>query len=104
MGSRLLSPGWPDNVPGSSIRLLDTPGRIYRSQSLGKMVLNIAIVGADGETIGFGDAALERLGKAFLPPIDCFIGLAVHRGQGQRAFNMLSRTIVVSASDMTWCT
>lgn len=76
----------------------------YRGQSLGKMVLNIVIVGADGETIGFKDAAIESFGKAFLLPVDCIMGLAVYRSQGQRAFNMLSRTIVVSASDMTWCT
>jgi uncharacterized RDD family membrane protein YckC len=76
----------------------------YRGQSIGKMVLNIVIVGPDGEMIGFRDSALESLGKAFLLPIDCLIGWAAYREQGLRAFNKLSRTIVVSASDKDWCT
>jgi uncharacterized RDD family membrane protein YckC len=42
----------------------------YRGQSLGKMLLNIVVVGPEGEKIGFGDSALESLGKAFLLPLD----------------------------------
>ncbi|MGV8175422.1 MAG: RDD family protein [Methanothrix sp.] len=69
----------------------------YRGQSLGKMVQNIVVVGAEGERIGLKDSAVESLGKAFLLPIDCLIGWAAFRGQGQRAFNRLSNTIVASA-------
>ena len=36
----------------------------YRGQSLGKMLLNIVVVGPEGGTIGFKDSALESLGKA----------------------------------------
>jgi uncharacterized RDD family membrane protein YckC len=71
----------------------------YRGQSFGKMVQNIVVIGADGERIGFKDSAVESLGKAFLLPLDCLIGWAAFKGQGQRAFNRLSNTIVASADE-----
>ena len=43
----------------------------YRDQSIGKMMLNLAVVGQFGEIIGFKDAAIESFGKAFLLPLDC---------------------------------
>jgi uncharacterized RDD family membrane protein YckC len=67
----------------------------YRGQSLGKMVMNIAVTGPKGEKIGFVDAAIESFGKAFLLPLDCFIGWLAMRGQGQRIFNRISNTFVV---------
>jgi uncharacterized RDD family membrane protein YckC len=76
----------------------------YRGQSLGKMILNIVIIGAEGEKIGFADSALESLGKAFLLPLDCLIGWVAYRDQGQRAFNKISNTFVVSANEVDWCT
>jgi uncharacterized RDD family membrane protein YckC len=76
----------------------------YRGQSLGKMLLNIVVVGLEGEKIGFKDSALESLGKAFLLPLDCLIGWVVYKGRGQRAFNKFTNTIVVSANEVKWCT
>jgi uncharacterized RDD family membrane protein YckC len=76
----------------------------YRGQSLGKMLLNIVVVGPEGEKIGFRDSALESLGKAFLLPLDCLIGWIVYKGQGQRAFNKFSNTVVSSANEVKWCT
>jgi uncharacterized RDD family membrane protein YckC len=76
----------------------------YRGQSLGKMLLNIVVVGQEGEKIGFKDSALESLGKAFLLPLDCLVGWVVYKGRGQRAFNKLSNTIVASADEVKWCT
>jgi uncharacterized RDD family membrane protein YckC len=76
----------------------------YRGQSLGKMLLNIVVVGPAYEKIGFRDSALESLGKAFLLPLDCLIGWVVYKGRGQRAFNKFSNTIVVSANEVKWCT
>ena len=67
----------------------------YRGQSLGKMLLNIVVVGPYGEAIGFGDSALQSFGKAFLLPLDCLIGLLAYRGKRQRLFNRLSDTVVV---------
>ena len=66
----------------------------YRGQSLGKMLLNIVVVGSYGEAIGFGDSALQSFGKAFLLPLDCLIGLYAYREKRQRLFNRLSDTVV----------
>jgi uncharacterized RDD family membrane protein YckC len=76
----------------------------YRGQSLGKMLLNIVVVGPEGEKIGFRDSALESLGKAFLLSLDCLIGWVAYKGRGQRAFNKFSNTIVASANEVKWCT
>lgn len=70
----------------------------YRGQSLGKMIMNIAVMGPSGEKIGFLDSAIESFGKAFLLPLDCIIGWTVFRGGGQRAFNKLSNTIVAGSN------
>ena len=69
----------------------------YRGQSVGKMALNLAVVGTDGRKIGYKDAAVESFGKAFLLPLDCLIGWLAMRGTGQRLFNRVSDTVVVRA-------
>ncbi len=76
----------------------------FRGQSLGKMVLNLEVVGTSGEPIGFGDAAVESFGKAFLLPLDCLAGFILLRGKGQRLFNKISDTTVTYADgDGTGC-
>ncbi len=75
----------------------------YRGQSLGKMALNLAVVGQTGEMIGFKDAAIESFGKAFLLPLDCFIGLLAFRDKRQRLFNHISNTAVAMTDDETSC-
>lgn len=75
----------------------------YRGQSLGKMVLNLTVVGSAGEMIGFQDAALESLGKAFLLPLDCLAGWLALPGKGQRIFNRLSDTVVAEMEDEGIC-
>lgn len=72
----------------------------YRGQSLGKMIMNIVVMGPAGEKIGFRDSAIESFGKAFLLPLDCIIGWIVFRNGGQRAFNKLSNTIVAGSNDL----
>jgi len=67
----------------------------YRGQSLGKMLLNIAVAGPLGEHIQFRDAALESFGKAFLLPLDCLAGWFFFRKTRQRIFSRISNTIVV---------
>ena len=67
----------------------------YRGQSIGKMALNLAVVGSEGERISFRDSAIESFGKAFLLPIDCLIGWLAMRGSGQRLFNRISNTVVI---------
>ena len=75
----------------------------YRGQSLGKMVLNIAVVGQFGERITLKEAAMESFGKAFLLPIDCPVGWAALPGSGQRLFNKFSDTIVASLDEEGSC-
>lgn len=67
----------------------------YRGQSLGKMLLNISVVGPLGEDIGLRDAAIESFGKAFLLPIDCLLGWYAFKRSRQRLFNRISDTVVV---------
>lgn len=74
----------------------------YRGQSLGKMVMDIVVIGPAGERIGFRDSAIESFGKAFLLPLDCIIGCIVFAGGRQRAFNKLSNTIVAGSNDLMW--
>ena len=71
----------------------------YRGQSLGKMVLNLQIVGSSGEKIGFIDSALESFGKAFLLPLDCLLGWLAFSGSGQRFSNRITDTLVVYIGD-----
>lgn len=72
----------------------------YRGQSLGKMVLNIAVTGTTGEDIRYRDAAIESFGKAFLLPIDCLSSLVYFREKRQRLFNRLSDTIVIKLTEL----
>jgi uncharacterized RDD family membrane protein YckC len=76
----------------------------YRGQSLGKMVLNLVVVGPVGEKVVFRNAMIESFGKAFFLPADCLIGWLFLRGRGQRFFNWVSDTIVTSAEEEgVWC-
>jgi uncharacterized RDD family membrane protein YckC len=75
----------------------------YRGQSLGKMLMNLVVVGPVGEKIGFRDSAIESFGKAFLLPVDCLFGWIAYKGSGQRAFNRFSDTIVAEANEVSWC-
>jgi uncharacterized RDD family membrane protein YckC len=75
----------------------------YRGQSMGKMVLNLAVIGKLGECIGFKDAAIESFGKAFLLPLDCLVGWTALPGSGQRLFNKISDTVVASLNQEDAC-
>lgn len=67
----------------------------YQGKSVGKMALNICLTGRRGERIGFGAAAIESFGKAFLLPLDCLIGWLAMPESKLRLFNRLSNTIVI---------
>ncbi len=71
----------------------------YRGQSLGKMLFNLVVTGPLGERIRFRDAAVESFGKAFLLPVDCFIGWYAFRESRQRLFNRISDTIVIKRTE-----
>mgnify|MGYP001339426966 FL=1 len=71
----------------------------YRGQSIGKMALKIRVAGRAGEEIGFGAAAIESFGKAFLLIPDCLIGWLAMPGSKQRLFNRISRTVVIETRE-----
>ncbi len=75
----------------------------YRGQSLGKMVLNLAVIGMAGEPIGFKNAAIESFGKAFLLPLDCLIGWLAFTKSGQRLFNRFSDSVVADFDEQEIC-
>ena len=110
LGSRILVVLNMNTTDPSSFGLLATLLFIYwtalegyRGQSLGKMLMNIAVVGPVGEKISFQDSAIESFGKAFLLPLDCLIGWIAFRGSRQRVFNKLSNTIVTNSNDQNCC-
>lgn len=56
-------------VAGSDARIMFiywTALEGYRGQSLGKRAMNIKVTGMDGQKIGYGTAALESFGNAFI--------------------------------------
>ena len=64
-------------------------------QSLGKMIMHLRVTRLDGSRIGFGNAALESLGKAFFLPLDVLLGWIFFPRRRQRIFNYLSETVVI---------
>jgi uncharacterized RDD family membrane protein YckC len=62
-------------------------------QSIGKMAMQLKVTRLNGQPIDMGYAAIESLGKAFLLPVDCFVGWLLY--SNQRLFNYISDTIVV---------
>jgi len=69
----------------------------FRGQSIGKMVMNLRVVSRTGSKINYHVAALESLGKAFLPVLvlDCLIGWLGMPETKLRVFNRISNTIVI---------
>ncbi len=67
----------------------------YNGQSVGKMALSLKVADRKGGRIGFGVAALESFGKAFLLPLDCLIGWLAMPDSKLRLFNRISSTIVI---------
>jgi len=67
----------------------------YQGQSAGKLVMDVAVTDERGDPIGYGAAAVESFGKAFLLPLDVIVGALAYEEKGLRLFNKLSETIVV---------
>jgi len=69
----------------------------YKGQSIGKMVMNIRVVNRDGTRVHGGTAAIESVGKAFIPilALDCLIGWLAMPQTKLRVFNRISNTIVI---------
>jgi uncharacterized RDD family membrane protein YckC len=67
-------------------------------QSVGKMAMKIRVTALNGEPTDLVHAAIQSLGKAFLLPLDCIIGLILYPTKRQRLFNYISETLVVKTS------
>ena len=70
----------------------------YTGQPMGKLVVGLKTTDPSGETVGFGPAAIECFGKAFLLPVDLLVGWYLDPDARQRLFNRLSNTVVIEAS------
>ena len=58
-------------------------------------ILRIKVTQLNGEPIEIFHAAIASIGKAFLLPIDLFLGWIMYPNQNQRLFNHLSETLVI---------
>jgi uncharacterized RDD family membrane protein YckC len=67
----------------------------HGGQSIGKFVVNVEVTDRRGDPIGYGTAAVESFGKAFLLPLDVLVGVLAYEGRKLRLFNRLSGTVVV---------
>ena len=67
----------------------------FYGQSIGKIALRLKVTMNNNRPVDLGSAALESFGKAFLLPLDCFLGWILYSGQKKRLFNSISDTKVV---------
>ncbi len=72
----------------------------YRSgQSLGKKLMHLKTTRIDGTNPKLIDCVVNSFGKAFLLPIDVFLGLIFTDKKRQRIFNRLSNTLVIKVTE-----
>ncbi len=64
-------------------------------QSIGKQLLNLKVVGINGNKPELPSAIIESIGKAFVIPLDVLIGLIAFGESRQRLFSKLANTSVV---------
>lgn len=64
-------------------------------QSIGKQLLNLKVVGINGNKPELPSAIIESIGKAFVIPLDVLIGLIAFGEGRQRLFSKLADTSVV---------
>ena len=64
-------------------------------QSIGKKLLYLKTTDLGGKNIDRKTAVIESFGKAFLLPIDVFLGWIFTNDKRQRIFNRATNTIVI---------
>jgi len=67
-------------------------------QSVGKMAMKIRVTTLNGQPTDLAHVAIQSLGKAFLLPLDCIIGLILYPTKRQRLFNYISETLIIKKS------
>jgi uncharacterized RDD family membrane protein YckC len=69
-----------------------------KGQSVGKMALRTRVTTRNGVPVDLARAAIQSVGKAFLLPLDCIVGVLLYPTERQRLFNDISETLVVKTS------
>jgi uncharacterized RDD family membrane protein YckC len=69
-------------------------------QSIGKRFLNIKTTDLTGNRADVKRVAIESFGKAFLLPIDVFLGLIFTNDKRQRLLSRAANTIVIRENDI----
>lgn len=66
----------------------------FNGQSLGKRVIGLKVVRADGKKMSYDHAAIRNFGKAFLLPFDLIVGLRLKNEKFIRYFDKFAGTTV----------
>ena len=69
-------------------------------KTIGKKILNLRTVSISGETPDLKSIMVSSFGKAFLLPIDVFLGWVLTNEKRQRIFNKLGDTVVVKIKEI----
>lgn len=64
-------------------------------RSIGKTIKKMKVRRLDGQPIDIVHAAMESIGKVFLPLTDCIIGWLIYPNNDQRLFRYISETLMV---------
>jgi uncharacterized RDD family membrane protein YckC len=67
----------------------------FAGQSLGKRILGLKVVRLDGKRLFYDQAAVRNFGKAFLLPLDLFVGLRLKDKRFARYFDKFAGTTVI---------
>ena len=71
----------------------------FSGQSLGKLLLDLKVVGINGEKISYDQAAIRNFGKVFLLPIDLVFGFKLQDKRYWRFFEKFTQTTVINISN-----
>ncbi len=67
----------------------------FAGQSLGKRLLGLVVMRADGKKLFYDHAAVRNFGKAFLLPFDLLVGYSINDKRFTRYFDKFAETIVI---------
>lgn len=71
----------------------------YNGQSIGKMLMHIRTTNLQGKQADVRSIAISGFGKAFLLPLDVFLGLIFTNDKRQRLLSRAANTIVIKEQD-----
>ena len=68
-------------------------------QSIGKKILNLKVIGINGQKPNLKGILISSFGKSFLLPVDVILGWFLTNEKRQRIFNKLGDTLIVKIQD-----